>query len=102
MRVAVTEPGHANAAGEVEEFAAVISVEPAAFAMIDGDIPPAVSRHNGCNQGISPARGGLRKAGRRPELSSSPERCRSGPADLPPIPAQIAGIAHHRHSPRHG
>src|SRR6516162_639446 len=61
MGVAVTEPSHCDAAGKVEEFAAVGSVEPAALAMIDGNVPPAIGRHNGCNHGISPARAGWGK-----------------------------------------
>src|SRR5271154_5829086 len=102
MRVAVTEPGHPDAASKVEEFAAVAGVEPAAFAMIDGDVPPAVGRHNGCNHGISPAREGLgNRVGDR-KLSPPPNPPRPGPAAPPPIPAQVAGTPHHGPSPRRG
>src|SRR5580693_2869105 len=47
MRMAVTEAGHGNSAGEIEEFAAVGRVEIRALAPFDGNIPPTVGRHNG-------------------------------------------------------
>ena len=47
MRVAVTEPGHRDAAGEIEELAAVGRVKIGALAPIDGHIPPTIGRHNG-------------------------------------------------------
>ncbi len=56
MRVAVTEPGHRDAAGEIEEFASVGGPEIGALAPVNGDVPPAIGGHNGCNHGVSPAR----------------------------------------------
>ena len=56
MRVAVTEPGHRDPAGEIEEFAPVGGIKVGALAPIDGDIPATVGRHNGWYHGISPAR----------------------------------------------
>ena len=44
--VAVTQRGDGDAAGEIEEFAAVGSVQIAAFAPLGGDVPPGVGWHN--------------------------------------------------------
>ena len=46
MRVAVPEPGHRDAAGEIEKLAPVGGPEIGALAPLDGDIPPAVGGHN--------------------------------------------------------
>src|SRR6202011_5756964 len=62
MRMAMTEPGHRDPAGEIQEFAAVGRVKIGALAPIDGNIPPAVSRLNCWYQGISPARLGWGKS----------------------------------------
>jgi len=56
IRMAVTEPGHRNPAGEIEKFAAVGRIKIRAFAPFDGNIPPTVGRHNGWYHDISPAR----------------------------------------------
>ena len=54
IRMAVTEPGHRNPAGEIEKFAAVGRIKIRAFAPFDGNIPPTVGRHNGWYHGLSP------------------------------------------------
>src|SRR5215475_5357366 len=103
MRMTMTEPGHRNPAGEIEKFAPVGCVEVGAFAPVDGDIPPTISRHNGCYHGISPARLGW-KSGWDAGLSSSPVPRRRDVPHPPRVPARYAGIAHHRllSSPRRG
>ena len=55
VRMAVAEPGHRDAAGEIEKLAPVGGVEIATLAPVDGDIPPTVGRHNGWYHGNSPA-----------------------------------------------
>src|SRR6516164_3266316 len=95
MRVAVTKPGHCDAACKIEEFTAVGSVKVEALAPVDGDVPPTIGRHNSWDHGISPARFMLRKSSGRRGLSSSPVSRRR---DLPHpsrTPAPSAGIAHH-------
>jgi len=46
MRMAMPERGNGDAAGEIEKFAAIGGVEIATFAAFDGDVPPAIGRHN--------------------------------------------------------
>src|SRR5882762_8045031 len=51
VRMAMTERGDGDAAGEVEEFAAVGGIEIATLAPFDGDVPPAIGRHDSWNHG---------------------------------------------------
>src|ERR1700722_11864851 len=56
LGVAMPERGDGDAAGEVEKLAPVSGVQIAAFAPLNGDVPPTIGRHYGCNHGNSPVR----------------------------------------------
>src|ERR1700731_2470008 len=101
MRMAMTEPGHRDPAGEIQEFAAVGRVEIGALAPIDGNIPPAVSRHNCWYQGISPARLGWGKSvGTR---TYRRRQCPTGAIHRTPPERRLSlPESRHRHSPRLG
>src|SRR5439155_18932166 len=101
VRMAVAERGDGDAAGEVEKFAAIGGVKVAAFAPFDGNVPPAIGRHDSWNHGkLSCAMNGGKTCATARALSSSPFRPRRDFARRYPRPADRAGIAHHRHSPR--